>query len=192
MTGWENVLAKRRGGDAQGPVLLSRNQPCLPVVSVSGSRAHVAPGRALGRPPLVSLQAPRQVLPVLHTVQGGGAGRRDRVRHGLREYRGRGGQTPGDRQDEDRNIECLQEDFVIWKNMGHCADLQAQRRRGQGLCPQRGPAGRAESGHPGVPALLPASRLLGEPTLSQRAGAWVLGPGTGTGAAGVAVARWYV
>lgn len=40
--------------------------------------------------PALPLQAPGQVLLILHTVQGGGAGRRDRVRHGLREYRARG------------------------------------------------------------------------------------------------------
>lgn len=34
---------------------------------------------------LLPPQAPGEVLPLLHPVQGGGAGRRDRVRHGLRE-----------------------------------------------------------------------------------------------------------
>lgn len=43
--------------------------------------------------PALPLQAPGQVLLILHTVQGRGAGRRDRVRHGLREYRA--GPRPG-------------------------------------------------------------------------------------------------
>lgn len=48
--------------------------------------------------PALPSQAPGQVLLILHTVQGGGAGRRDRVRHGLREYRARGPRSRASRR----------------------------------------------------------------------------------------------
>lgn len=93
----------------------------------------------------------------------------------------------GDRQDEDRDTERLEGEFVIRKNTG-----TAQTPRpggaggGGGGCAHRGALLAWQKADTLVSPsyLLPASHLLGEPTLRQRAGAWALGPGTGRGSRG--------
>lgn len=83
----------------------------------------------------------------------------------------------GDRKDGDRDTEHLEGEFG--RTWGTAQTPRPGSAGGQG-CAHRG----AGSRHPCVPVQPPASHLLGEPALSQRAGAWVLGPGTATGAAG--------
>lgn len=107
---------KRKGNDVEGP------RPDFPVSSAWKHAPWADPS------PDLSLQAPGQVLPVLHSVQGRGAGCGDRVRHGLCEYQlcpwggclrcplGRQARWGGD---------------ITWKTVRHCRP-QVWRRRARG------------------------------------------------------------
>lgn len=172
-TGWEDVLARRTRDVAQG---LSS----CPGISRACQRF---PGRGAGdmwpqANPCWSLCRPHGKSYLYFTqfkaeVQGA------EIEYGMAYVSTGcvGVRALGDRKDGDRDTEHLVGEFG--RTWGTAQTPRPGSAGGQGYA-HRG----AGSRHPCVPVQPPASHLLGEPALSQRAGAWVLGPGTATGAAG--------